>query len=282
MFTQKIEYFAEEPIRAVLKAVFQVLFNNVSSEKAMNFSNNVKIEETDHSNEELTDNEIYVDSCNLKEICENWVSELNLEDSFLDLNYKTIFRNAFHNINIIDVDDYNIYIEPIKNNEILEIIDQVADIFGMYINEIELLAEDGHFHGPIVSYYREINSDCLVEIGDDNPIVVDDWVDEFITILGGNHPKRVIDALQEQEVLDNHTRYIINNEYASNLSFEDIYEVVEEHYERSFPNGQGDEYKGVCKKDDTFYSYIKQISFIDGSADYDISDFEEITIQRRR
>jgi hypothetical protein len=71
MFSQKIEYFAEEPVLSDLKSAFQALFDEVSSEKAMNFDNNV---------------EIFVDEKNLQDVVKSWVSDLDLDVAkiFLD------------------------------------------------------------------------------------------------------------------------------------------------------------------------------------------------------
>jgi hypothetical protein len=79
MFSQKMSYYAEEPIFSALSACHNAIFNELSTENAMNFSNNVELIKIESElTNELKDSEIFVDEKNLQEMVKSWLNDLDL------------------------------------------------------------------------------------------------------------------------------------------------------------------------------------------------------------
>jgi hypothetical protein len=88
MFSQPINYYAEEPVLSALNAAYSAIFAELSTETAMNLSNNVTIQDaSEHKTEEYKDGEQFVEISDLHDVVQEWFDNCGLNCTMFDAHF---------------------------------------------------------------------------------------------------------------------------------------------------------------------------------------------------
>jgi hypothetical protein len=132
MFSQQVDYYAEEPVLSALNAAYSAIFAELQTETTMNFSNNIKVHNaSEHAEDtEYEDSDIFVEIAQLQEIVQVWFDESGLTES--------VFQAGFSGLDNINESDKICYVITLTKDSDTEILFNILYARSITLETIEL------------------------------------------------------------------------------------------------------------------------------------------------